>query len=141
MFSTKGRYALRFMIDLAQHNSRGYVPLKDIAQRQDISLKYLERIALALTQASFVESSHGKGGGYRLLRSADEYTALEILEVMEGSIAPVSCLECNENKCPRANICTTLDMWKGYYKLTLQYFEKYKLSDLANIPQNYDYII
>lgn len=141
MFSTKGRYALRFMIDLATYQKGGYIPLKEIAERQEISIKYLERIALTLTQASFIESSHGKGGGYRLKRNSDEYTALEILEAVEGDIAPVACLECNASPCSRASRCKTLDMWKGFHTLTKEYFSSIKLSDLSGAPDNLDYII
>ena len=141
MFSTKGRYALRFMIDLAQHRNGSYIPLKEIAERQDISIKYLERIALALTQASYIESSHGRSGGYRLSRDPEEYTVLEILETMEGDIAPISCLECNADPCSRAAECMTLDMWKGFYKMTREYFGSIRLSDLAKTSQWQDYVI
>ena len=141
IISTKGRYALRVMTELASRQPGVFVPLKEIAERQDISIKYLERIALALTQASYIESSHGRSGGYRLSRDPEEYTVLEILETMEGDIAPISCLECNADPCSRAAECMTLDMWKGFYKMTREYYGSIRLSDLAKTSQWQDYVI
>ncbi|MBQ0072302.1 MAG: Rrf2 family transcriptional regulator [Spirochaetales bacterium] len=141
MISTKGRYALRFMADLAQHRNGSFIPLKEAAERQDISLKYLERIALTLTQVNMIESSHGKGGGYRLTREPEAYTVLEILEIIEGDIAPVACLGCNASPCDRASLCPTLEMWKGFHQLTKDYFKSITLSDLVKRPTEPDYII
>lgn len=141
MISTKGRYALRFLADLAQHRNGGFTPLKEIAERQDISLKYLERIALSLTQENLIESSHGKGGGYRLVREPEAYTVLEILETIEGDLAPVACLSCKATPCERISYCSTLEMWRGYDKLTKDYFGSITLSDLVKKPMEPDYII
>ena len=112
MISTKGRYALRVMIDLAEHNSGGYVPLADIAKRQEISEKYLESIVSMLSKKGLVDALRGKGGGYRLNRAPDQYTVADILYVTEGSMAPVACLEPGAKTCDRAPYCRTLDMWK-----------------------------
>ena len=128
--STKGRYALRLIIDLALHNEEGYVTLKDIAERQQISKKYLEIIVRDLVKGGMVEGTSGKGGGYKLCRRPDEYTVCEIIEVMEGTLAPVACLEENAKACPLAPGCHTLPLWKEYYKLTHDFFSGKKLSDL-----------
>ncbi len=112
MVSTKGRYALRVMIDLAEHADGGYIPLKEIAARQEISQKYLEGIMATLSKAGLVEGAHGKGGGYRLNRAPEAYTAGEILRLTEGTLAPVACLECGAKPCPRASACRTLPMWE-----------------------------
>lgn len=141
MISTKGRYALRFMADLAQHRNGVYIPLKEVADRQDISVKYLERIAHSLTLKGLIESTHGKGGGYRLTRNPEEYSVLEILETTEGDIAPVACLQCGATPCPREAICPTLEMWKGFDKLTRDYFTSITLSDLMKKPAEPDYVI
>ncbi len=130
MISTKGRYALRVMIDLAQHEGEGNLPLKDIAARQDISKKYLESIVRELVHNGFVNGVSGKGGGYRLNRRADEYSVGEILECMEGSLAPVICLAQGTDACPRAAFCETLPMWKEYDELIRGFFYGKKLSDL-----------
>ena len=105
MISTRGRYALRVMIDLAEHADDGYIPMKEVAQRQGISLKYLERIMPALSKNNLVEGVHGKGGGYRLSRKPEDYTAGEILRLVEGSLAPVACLECGAEPCSRQDTC------------------------------------
>ena len=112
LVSTKGRYSLRVLLDLANHE--GYVPLKEIAERQNISLKYMETIMPLLKEAGFVVGTQGKGGGYMLARPADSYTVGEILRVTEGSIAPVACLD-NGYICDRANTCPTLPIWKNLY--------------------------
>ena len=111
--STKGRYALRVMIDLAEHQAERYVPLKEVAARQDISEKYLENILKVLVQNGFLEGLRGKGGGYRLTRSPDQYTVAEILLLTEGSLAPVSCLTPGAPACERMANCRTYTMWKG----------------------------
>ena len=112
MISTKGRYALRVMIDLAEHCNGEYIPMKDVVKRQQVSQKYVERIMTMLSKADFVEAVHGKGGGYRLNRSPDEYIVGDILRLTEGSLAPVACLDCDAEECERADQCRTLPMWK-----------------------------
>ena len=131
MFSTKGRYALRVMIDLAQHEGEGYTPLKSIAERQDISKKYLEIIVKELVKAGYLSGVSGKGGGYKLSRKAEDYSVGEILELMEGTLAPVACLEDDAASCARAEDCMTLPLWKEYYELTKDFFYGKKLSDLS----------
>lgn len=130
MFSTKGRYALRVMIDLAQHEGEGNIPLKSIADRQDISKKYLEIIVKELVKGGLVNGVSGKGGGYSLSRRAEDYSVGEILELMEGTLAPVACLENDAGTCPRAEVCLTLPMWKEYYRMSREFFYGKKLSDL-----------
>ena len=130
MISTKGRYALRVMIDLAQHEGEGNIPLKDIADRQEISKKYLEIIVKELVRGHMLNGVSGKGGGYSLCRKADEYTVGEILELMEGTLAPVACLAEGADVCPRADSCLTLPMWKDYYEMVHNFFYDRKLSDL-----------
>lgn len=131
MFSTKGRYALRVMIDLAEHNTGEYITLKEIAKRQEISVKYLESILTALTKAGFLDGQRGKGGGYKLSREAKTYTAGSVLKLLEGSFAPVACLECSPNKCKRAKKCRTLPMWKEFYKMTGNFFENITIASLC----------
>ena len=128
--STKGRYALRVMIDLAEHRTEKYVPLKEVAARQEISEKYLENILKVLVQNGFLEGLRGKGGGYRLTRSPDQYTVEEILMLTEGSLAPVTCLEGDENTCPRAGHCTTLPMWEKLDTIINDYLDSVSLADL-----------
>lgn len=142
MISTKGRYALRILIDLAEHNSGKYIPMKSVAERQDLSLKYIERILPVLTKGGIVEGVHGKGGGYRLTRAPEEYTVLEILTLMEGSLAPVACLETDCNECERAPVCRTLKMWEDYYSMTKEYFGSITIADLMKRDSNFgEYII
>lgn len=128
--STKGRYAMRFMIELAQNVEKG-LNLKDIAEKQEMPLKYLEQIALLLVKAKLIVGKRGPNGGYALTRAPKNYTALEILTVMEGSLAPVECLECRENFCPRKQNCPTLKMWQGFDKLIHDYFRGITLEDLV----------
>lgn len=140
--STKGRYALRVMIDLAEHQADRYVPLKEVAARQDISEKYLENILKVLVQNGFLEGLRGKGGGYRLTRSPDQYTVAEILLLTEGSLAPVSCLTPGAPACERMANCRTYTMWKGLNDLIADYFGKITLADLAAPEQaGNDYVI
>ena len=140
--STKGRYALRVMIDLAEHQAERYVPLKEVAARQDISDKYLETILKVLVQNGFLEGLRGKGGGYRLTRSPDQYTVAEILLLTEGSLAPVSCLTPGAPACERMANCRTYTMWKGLNDLIADYFGKITLADLAAPEQaGNDYVI
>ena len=132
MISTRGRYALRVMIDLAEHIDEGYIPLQTIAKRQGISEKYLESIIAILSRAGLVEGLRGKGGGYRLTRSSANYSVGEILRLTEGSLAPVTCLEGAENPCPRAGECTTLPMWQKLDDLINTYLDSVSLSDLLS---------
>ena len=130
MISTKGRYALRVMVDLAEHNGEGCVPLKDIAERQGISKKYLETIVKHLVEGKLVEGLSGKGGGYRLTRQPEEYSVGEILEHTEGSLSTVACLSCGAPRCDRASDCRTLPLWFEFDRLTYDFFYGKKLSDL-----------
>lgn len=129
--STKGRYALRAMIDLAQHNSGEYIPLKEIAKRQEISEKYLESILPALTKAGFLEGVRGKGGGYKLARSPEHYTIGSIIRIVEGQIKMVACLDCSPNRCARANSCPTLPMWEKLQKTVDEFFDNITLAELS----------
>lgn len=130
MISTKGRYALRVMLDLSEQDSDSYIPLKDIAERQNISKKYLEIIVKELTHHKFVIGVSGKGGGYKLSRKPSEYTVGEIIEIMEGSLAPVACLADPDYKCDRCDKCKTLPMWTEFNNLVHNFFYDKKLSDL-----------
>lgn len=134
--STRGRYAIRVMLDLAEHNNGEYIPLMDIAKRQEISEKYLESIVSALSKNKLVAALRGKGGGYRLAKAPEEYTIGSILKVAEGSLAPIACLEDEPNQCERAGECRTLKMWQDLYKLIDNYFENITLQDL--LEQNVD---
>ena len=130
--STKGRYALRIMIDLAQHDDGEAVSLKDIARRQEVSAKYLELIVAILNKAGFVHSTRGKAGGYRLARSADTYTVGSILKLTEGSLAPVACLGGGESSCARACSSEALPMWQRLDQLNDEYLESVTLQDLLD---------
>ena len=130
MISTKGRYALRVMIDLAEHKDQERIPLKDIAERQQISKKYLEIIVRDLVSSGMISGASGKNGGYKLMRDPDEYSVGEIIETMEGSLSPVACLACQENDCPRAEDCQSLPMWSEYDAMTKDFFYSKKLSSL-----------
>lgn len=130
LISTRGRYALRVMADLAKSTDGEYVPMKDVACRQEISLKYLERILPSLTKAGLIEGVHGKGGGYKLARKPSEYTLLEILTITESELAPVACLCKNSEPCMRSANCKTLPIWEGFYTLTKDYFNNILLSDI-----------
>ena len=130
LVSTRGRYALRVMIDLAEHSDGVYVAMKEVAQRQQISLKYLERILPMLVEARLVEGVRGKGGGYRLTREPDEYKLSDILLAAEGDLAPISCLEKNAPPCERAGDCRTLPMWKELNTLITDYLNSKTLADL-----------
>ncbi len=130
LISTKGRYALRVMLDLAENYGKGFVPMKEVAERQNISLKYLERILPALTKNNLIEGLQGKGGGYRLTASPDQYRVGDILRFTEGNLSPVACLDCDANTCERAKTCKTLPMWEEFYKLTNTYFDGITLADI-----------
>ncbi len=130
LISSRGRYALRVMIDLAEHDDGAYIPMKEVAQRQDISLKYLERILPILVGAKLVEGLHGKGGGYRLTRKPEDYRISEILRLTEGDLAPVACLECNAEKCKRTAECRTLPMWMELNRRVNEYLDNVTIADL-----------
>jgi len=132
MISTRGRYALRMMVDLAQHQNDGFVPLKDIAERQDISKKYLEQIIPVLNRSGLLQTSRGAGGGYRLVKPSKEYTVGEILRATEGNMAPVSCLESPKNTCPRYSKCNTLPIWQGLQKVVDEYLNGITLADVSD---------
>ncbi len=139
--STRGRYALRVMIDLAEHMNGNYIPLKDIAARQGISQKYLESIMLELSKSGLVDGRHGKGGGYKLNRDCSEYTVWEILQCTEGDLAPVSCLDGDAAACDRAAECRTLALWSDFYKLIKDYFGGKTLAELINKSDCGNYVI
>ncbi len=140
--STKGRYAIRVMIDLAEHNTGEYIPLMDIAGRQEISEKYLESIVAILSKNDLLISLRGKGGGYKLARRPEEYSVGDILRLTEGSFAPVACLEKKPNRCERVVGCKTLKMWEGFQKLMEDYFDSITIADLAGGNQSADnYVI
>ena len=141
MISTKGRYSVRILLDLAEHRSGGYIPMKEVAARQEISLKYIERLMPALKAAGLIDSVHGAGGGYRLTREPEDYTLWEILTLAEGDLAPVSCLQQSAPPCQRAAECRTLPVWQGYYDATRSYFSGITLADLMNTPQGGNYVI
>ncbi len=130
LISTKGRYALRVMLDLAENSHGEFIPLKDITERQNISKKYLESIMVILSKAGFVEAVHGKGGGYKLRREPKEYRAGEILRLTEGTLAPVMCLEENAKACERADVCKTLPLWRGLNKVIMEYLDNISLEDI-----------
>ena len=131
LISTKGRYALRVMVDLAEHQSEGYLPLKEIARRQEISEKYLESILKTLVQNNILVGLRGKGGGYRLVRPAERYTVGSILRLTEGSLAPVACLSPGPQPCPRGGACRTLPMWKELDRRVNEYLDSVTVADLA----------
>ena len=128
--STKGRYALRMLYDLALHQEDGYVSLKDIAERQNISKKYLEQIVPLLNKTGLLRTNRGNKGGYMLAGRPGEISVGDVLRATEGSIAPVSCLEFEPNECPRANECSTLFVWEGLYKVMTEYLDSVSLQDI-----------
>ncbi|MBQ8974447.1 MAG: RrF2 family transcriptional regulator [Oscillospiraceae bacterium] len=130
--STKGRYALRVMVDLAEHQTDGYIPLKEIANRQEISEKYLESILKSLVQAGILSGLRGKGGGYRMTKGPDMYTVGEIIRLTEGSLAPVACLEESAPSCSRMSNCRTLSMWQELDRLVNNYLDSVTIADLMN---------
>ncbi|MCR4693209.1 MAG: Rrf2 family transcriptional regulator [Firmicutes bacterium] len=132
MITTRGRYALRMMVDLAEHQESGFVSLKEIAKRQDISRKYLEQIIPMLNRASLLQTSRGSGGGYKLIKAPKDYTVGEILRAAEGSMAPVSCLEGEINTCPRCIECATLFVWQGLKELEEDYLNGITLQDIID---------
>ena len=132
MISAKGRYAIRFMIDLAEQQDGLPVSLEDVALRQQISKKYLEAVVNILVKAKLVKGTRGKGGGYRLLRRPEDYTVGEILKITEGTLAPVACLDEDADICPREMFCKTLPMWKKYDSMVHDFFYNITIEDLVN---------
>ncbi len=130
--STKGRYALRMLIDLAEHSGDEYISLRDISKRQNISKKYLEQIIPLFNKSDVLKTSRGAQGGYKLSRSPDKYTVGEILRITEGSLAPVACLEQEPNQCERCNECITLPVWKGLERIINEYLDSITLQDLID---------
>ncbi|MBQ7290496.1 MAG: Rrf2 family transcriptional regulator [Clostridia bacterium] len=130
--STKGRYALRMLIDLCTNGQERYIALKDVAERQNISKKYLEQIVPALHKAGILETTRGFQGGYRLAKSPEECTIGEILRITEGNLAPVACLQDKENQCPRAGDCVTLPIWEGLQTVIADYLDGLTLKDLID---------
>lgn len=134
MISTRGRYALRVLTDLAEHEDER-IPMREVASRQEISLKYIEHILPELTRAGLIEGTHGKGGGYRLCRPAHEIRVGDVLRLTEGTLSPVACLSCGENPCPRAADCRTLPLWERYRKMTEEFFDGVTVADLMKKEQ------
>ncbi len=141
--STKGRYALRLMVDLAEHKDNGFIALKDVAKRQNISKKYLEQIVPVLNGAGLLATNRGNRGGYKLAKEPKEYTVGDILRITEGSIAPVSCLDSEANPCERKNFCQTLYVWEGLYKVVNEYLDGITVQDIVDKIESVtvDYII
>lgn len=130
LISSKGRYALRVLLDLAENSEGQFIPLKDIAARQNISQKYLESIMTLLSKNGFVEAMHGKGGGYRLSKPSKEYKVGDILRLTEGTLAPVMCLEEGAKPCARADACRTLPLWTGLNKVISEYLDNISIADM-----------
>jgi len=144
MISTKGRYALRVMIDLALYSDGNYITLKDISARQDVSVKYLEQVIALLNRAGFLRSLRGNNGGYMLAVDPATLTAGDILRAAEGSLAPVACLRDDPNRCPRKSVCTTIDFWNGFANVINEYVDNITLQDLADHAKEVvsnDYVI
>ena len=130
LISTRGRYALRVLLDLAEHKGDGYIPMKAVAERQGLSLKYIQAIMPVLSKNGLIEGVHGKGGGYRLSKPLSEYKVGDILRLTEGNLAPVTCLECDAKPCVRADTCPTLPMWTKFHKMVNDYFDGITLENL-----------
>ena len=142
--STKGRYALRMLLDLAEHQEEGFISLKDIAKRQELSKKYLEQIVPLLNRSDILLTNRGFQGGYKLAKQPSEYTVGDILRITEGSLAPVACLDQEPNTCERSHTCATLHVWEGLYQVIKEYLDGITLQDiLENQQASYgnDYII
>ena len=141
MVSTRGRYALRVLVDLAEQDSDRYITLQEIAERQEISEKYLESIVRELVKAGFLDGLRGKGGGYRLGKSPEEIGVLDVLKLTEGSLAPVACLEDGAKPCSRAGSCRTLPLWEGLNKVVREYLGHYPVQDLVRRNSGgFDYV-
>lgn len=142
LISTKGRYALRVLIDMAEHSGNEYIKLKDIAERQEISEKYLESIVKKLVTHHILVGLRGKGGGYKMAKAPDEIIVGEVLRFMEGSLVPVACLEEGSELCPRTSACRTLTFWRGLYETIRHYTDSFTVADLMRTDNTgFDYII
>lgn len=141
MVSTRGRYALQVMIDLAEHYNGDFIPMKDVAERQELSLKYLERILPVLSKNHLVVGVHGKGGGYRLNRVPEDYKVGEILRLTEGDLAPVSCIGSDGVHGCCAAECRTMKMWHDFYKITNDFFDNITIADLMKTEKVSNYVI
>lgn len=130
--STKGRYALRMIVDLAEHKEDGFIALKDIARRQNVSKKYMEQIVPVLNAAGLLTTNRGNRGGYKISKEPSEYTVGEILRITEGNVAPVSCLETEVNACERKDCCQTLFVWEGLYKAVNEYLDSITVQDILD---------
>ena len=130
LISTRGRYALRVLLDLTEHKGDGYIPMKVVAERQGLSLKYIQAIMPVLSKNGLIEGVHGKGGGYRLSKPLSEYRIGDILRLTEGNLAPVTCLECDAIPCDRKDTCPTLPMWTEFHKMVNDYFDGITLENL-----------
>jgi Rrf2 family protein len=140
MVSTRGRYALRVLVDLAEQDGDRYITLREIAERQEISEKYLESIVKELVKAGYLDGLRGKGGGYRLVQSAETISVLDVLRATEGSLAPVACLEKNAKACPQAENCRTLPLWDGLNKVVREYLGHFTVQDLVQQNAGFDYV-
>lgn len=130
MISTRGRYALRILIDLAENQNGGYIPMKEVTKRQELSPKYVEQIMPFLTKNGYVEGLHGKGGGYRLRKAPKDCNVRDILRITEGDLAPVACLACNATPCHRSEFCKTLPMWTKLNRMVNDFFDAITIEDL-----------
>ena len=141
LVSTRGRYAIRVMIDLAEHMNGKYIPMKEIADRQDVSLKYMTKIMQALTKSGMLDGQHGKGGGYKLNRDPEEYRVGDILRLTEGTLAPVACIDETDCKCDRSFECRTRPMWNELDKLISEYLDGITIADLMEGKTADNYVI
>ena len=130
--STRGRYAVRILLDIAQHQDKGFVSMKDVARRQQISKKYSDQIGMQLSQAGLLLAARGRQGGYKLIPEARDVTVLRVLNIMEGSLAPVQCLETGGNDCARCGFCTTLSLWTGLDRMMKDYLSRFTLQSLID---------
>lgn len=134
--STKGRYALRLMVDLAMNENGKFIALKDVSERQKISIKYLEQIVTPLNRANLLKSGRGAQGGYRLAKNAADYTVGDILRAIEGSFAPIACLEDERNQCENYDTCATVEFWEGLYRVVNEYLDSTTLYDLLEVQKS-----
>lgn len=141
MISTRGRYSIRILLDIAEHSTGDYIPMKEVAERQGISLKYIEKMMPDLKKGGLVDSTHGIRGGYRLLKTPEDITLFEILTLAEGDLAPVACLQKDSAVCERSAECKTLPIWEKYYELTKNYFSGITLADVAGIKSENNFVI
>lgn len=135
LISTRGRYALRVLIDIAEHQADGCLPLKEVAERQEISEKYLEAVLKGLVKEGVLIGIRGKGGGYRLSRAPDQFSVREILQMTEDSLAPVSCLDTGSDPCARAADCRTIELWQGLNRVICDYLDRYTIADLMRTDE------